>query len=46
MKGLTYEDRARVSKGVRSDFDTLDKIDALKVSPDELKRFQLEGGKQ
>lgn len=46
MKGLTYEDRARLSKGERSDFEALDKIDSLKVSPDELKQFQLEGGKQ
>ena len=46
MKGLTYEDRARVTKGELSDFEALDKVDALKISPDELKVFQLEGGKQ
>jgi hypothetical protein len=46
MKGLTYEDRARVTKGDRSDFETLEKVDSLKISPDELKQFQLEGGKQ
>lgn len=46
MKGLTYEDRARVSKGERSDYDALDKVDALKISSDELKSFQLEGGKR
>jgi hypothetical protein len=46
MKGLTYEDRARVAKGERSDFGALDKVDALKISPDELKLFQLEGGKR
>lgn len=45
MKGLTYEDRARVTKGERSDFGALDKVDALKISPEELKQFQLEGGK-
>lgn len=46
MKGLTYEDRARVTKGEHSDFGALDKVDALKISPEELKQFQLEGGKQ
>lgn len=46
MKGLTYEDRARVTKGERSDFGALDKVDALKISPEELRQFQLEGGKQ
>lgn len=46
MKGLTYEDRARVIKGERSDFEALEKIDALKISPEELKQFQLEGGKR
>lgn len=46
MKGLTYEDRARITKGEQSDFEALDKVDALKISPDELKVFQLEGGKQ
>ncbi|HXE95811.1 MAG TPA: hypothetical protein VN642_05365 [Dongiaceae bacterium] len=46
MKGLTYEDRARVTKDELSDFEALDKIDALKISPDELKAFQLEGGKR
>lgn len=46
MKGLTYEDRARVTKGERSDFGALDKVDALRITPDELKQFQLEGGKR
>lgn len=46
MKGLTYEDRARVTKGERSDFETLDKVETIKISPDELKQFQLEGGKR
>ncbi|MDD2897078.1 MAG: hypothetical protein PHI31_00060 [Desulfuromonadaceae bacterium] len=46
MKGLTYEDRARVTKGERSDYDTLDKIDAQQITPDELKTFKLEGGLQ
>jgi len=45
MKGLTYEDRARVTKGERSDFEALDKVDELKITPDELRAFQLEGGK-
>lgn len=44
MKGLTYEDRGRVTKGEQSDFEALDKVDALKISPEELKQFQLEGG--
>jgi hypothetical protein len=46
MKGLTYEDRGRVSKGEMSDFEALDKVDALKISSEELKQFQLEGGKR
>lgn len=46
MKGLTYEDRARLTKGERSDFETLEKVETIKVSPDELKQFQLEGGKR
>jgi hypothetical protein len=45
MKGLTYEDRARVTKGERSDFEALDKVDELKTTLDELRVFQLEGGK-
>lgn len=46
MKGLTYEDRARITKGEHSDFGALDKVDAFKISPEELKQFQLEGGKR
>jgi len=46
VKGLTYEDRARVTRGEMSDFGALDKVDALKIAPDELKVFQLEGGKR
>ena len=46
VKGLTYEDRARISQGERSDFEALDKVDSLKISPEELKQFELEGGKQ
>lgn len=46
MKGLTYEDRARVSQGERSDFEALDKVESLKISSDELKLFQAEGGKR
>lgn len=44
MKGLTYEDRARVTKGERSDFESLDKVESMKISPEELKQFQPEGG--
>lgn len=46
MKGLTYEDRARISQGERCDFEALDKVDSLKISPEELNQFELEGGKQ
>lgn len=46
MKGLAYEDRARVTKGERSDFEALDKVEALKISSEELRQFQLEGGKR
>jgi hypothetical protein len=46
MKGLTYEDRARVTKGEMSDFESLDKVDSLKITPEELNQFQLEGGKR
>lgn len=46
MKGLTYEDRARVTKGERSDYESLDKIEQLKISAKELTQFQLEGGKR
>lgn len=46
MKGLTYEDRARITKGERSDFEALEKVNALKITPDDLKQFQLEGGKK
>lgn len=45
MKGLTYEDRARVTSSERSDLDALDKVNALIITSDELKQFQLEGGK-
>jgi uncharacterized protein YgiM (DUF1202 family) len=46
MKGLTYEDRARVTKGERSDYESLDKIDQQKISAEELTQFQREGGKR
>lgn len=46
MKGLTYEDRARITKGDISDYEALDKVEALKISPDELREFQMEGGKR
>lgn len=46
MKGLTYEDRARVSSDERSNFESLDKVDAIKVSFEELESFQQGGGKQ
>ena len=45
VKGLTYEDRGRITKGERCDYEALDRIDALKISPDELISFQMEGGK-
>ena len=46
MKGLTYEDRARITKGEMSDFESLEKVEALKITPDELRVFQSEGGKR
>lgn len=46
MKGLTYEDRARITQGERSDFEALDKVNLLEITPDELSLFQLEGGKR
>jgi hypothetical protein len=46
MKGLTYEDRARISKGEQSDFESLEKVDAVKIYPEEITQFQLEGGKR
>lgn len=46
MKGLTYEDRARITKGERSDSEALEKVESLKIAPEELKQFQLEGGKR
>lgn len=45
MKGLTYEERARVPKSEMNDYDALDKVEAFKVTPEELQQFQLEGGK-
>jgi hypothetical protein len=44
VKGLTYEDRARVSKGERMDYDALEKVEAIIASPEELKDF-MSGGK-
>jgi hypothetical protein len=46
MKGLTYEDRARVSKGEASNLEALEKVDAMKITADELEKFQSEGGKR
>jgi hypothetical protein len=46
MKGLTYEDRARISSSERSDFGALEKVDALKISSDEFAQFLIDGGKR
>ena len=46
MKGLTYEDRARITRGEMSDFEALDKVEALKITSEELKQFQMDGSKQ
>ena len=46
MKGLTYEDRARVSKVEASNFETLEKLEALKITDAELEKFQAEGSKR
>lgn len=46
MKGLAYEDRARFNADERSDYESLQKVESLILSPDELKAFQSEGGKQ
>lgn len=46
VKGFTYEDRARITKGERSDFEALDRVDSMIISPDEINSFQLDGGKQ
>jgi hypothetical protein len=46
VKGLTYEDRARITKGERSNFEALEKVDAMIISPDVINSFQLAGGKQ
>ena len=44
MKGLTYEDRSRITKGEQSNMTALEKIEALKITPKELEQFQAEGG--
>lgn len=46
MKGLTYEDRARITKGEHSNLEALEKVEALKVTVTELEEFQAEGGKR
>lgn len=46
MKGLTYEDRARITKGERSNLEALEKVETLKIMPEELAKFQAEGGKR
>lgn len=46
MKGLTYEDRARVSKAEASNIDALEKVEGLKITIAELEKFQAEGGKR
>lgn len=44
VKGLTYEDRARDSARERADYASLEKMEAIKVLPEEIAAF-LKGGK-
>ncbi len=38
-RGLAQDDRRRLSKEERADYDALDKMESFKVSPDEVARF-------
>jgi hypothetical protein len=38
-RGLAQDDRRRLSKEEKADYDSLDKIEAFKVTPDELSKF-------
>jgi len=43
-RGLAQDDRRRLSKEEKADYDALDKIESFKLSPDEISRF-MEGNK-
>ena len=43
-RGLAQDDRRRLSKEEKADYDSLDKIESFKLSPDEISRF-MEGNK-
>ena len=38
-RGLAQDDRRRLSKEEKADYDSLDRIEAFKVTPEELSRF-------
>jgi uncharacterized protein YgiM (DUF1202 family) len=43
-RGLAQDDRRRLSKEEKVDYESLDKVESFKVTPEELSRF-MEGGK-
>ncbi len=43
-RGLAQDDRRRLSKEEKADYDSLDKVESFKLSPDEISRF-MEGNK-
>ncbi len=44
-RGLAQDDRRRLSREEKADYDSLDKIESFKLSPDEISRF-MEGNKR
>ncbi len=43
-RGLAQDDRRRLSKEQNADYDSLDKVESFKLTPDEISRF-MEGNK-
>lgn len=43
VKGLTYEDRARLSKGEVADYEGVKKVESFRVTPAELQKFTAGG---
>jgi hypothetical protein len=43
VKGLTYEDRARLGKGEAVDYEGVEKVESFKVTPAELQKFTAGG---
>lgn len=43
-RGLAQDDRRRISRDEKADYDGLEKVEAFTVTPDEVARF-MEGGK-